>query len=208
MPGIPFIGENGFYPSWVIRDGRWIFQRTLSSVGGMMEGLAELVAARTPGADQVIVWVPRTTHLRALRQGALHEERDDAIRQLCSLALRCYGDDCTVARSSAQQVRSLVDERGIPPEQWRLQCPKCGGVVGPDLEPVAPYPLITKWLSLRRPPLENPAASAAFKSAAAVVDLPGWIARNDPSHLELAYLGQQLWPTIEDMLTEFQRHDT
>ena len=201
MPGIPFIGENGFYPSWVVRDGRWVFQRTLTSLGGMMEGYAELVATRTPGADQVIVWVPRATHLRNLRQGALHEERDDALRQLCRLTLRCYGDDCTVARSSPQEVRSVVDERGIPPEQWRLQCARCRGVVGPDLEAITSHPLITKWLSLGRPPLDNPAASAAFKSAAAVDDLPAWIAKNAPSHLELAYLGQQLWPTIENMFT-------
>lgn len=202
MLGIPFIGESGFYPSWIVGDGRWVFQRTLTSLGGMMEGYAKLVAARTPGTDQVIVWVPRATHLRSLRQGALHEERDDAIRQLCCLALQCYGDDCAIAQSSPQQVRSLVDEHGIPPEQWRLQCPKCGGVVGPDLEPVTAHPLIKKWLALDRPLLDNPAASAAFKSAAAVDDLPAWIAKNDPSHLELAYLGQQLWPAIEDMLRD------
>jgi hypothetical protein len=39
-----------------------------------------------------------------------------------------------------------------------------------------------------------------MRSIAAVADLPDWIERLEPSHLELAYLGQQMWPDIELML--------
>src|SRR2546423_798766 len=99
MKGLPFVGEDGFYPDWAPRDGRWLFQRTLATLGGMMAGYAEMVAARTPGADQVVVWVPRS--------GVL---------------------------------------------QW----------------------------------------------------LPVWIAKSEPSHLELAYLGQQLWPDMQTMMKDLR----
>src|ERR1700720_590858 len=63
MAGIPFIGEEGFYPDWAKWSGIWVFQRTLVSVGGFMPGYAELAAARLSVSDQVIVWVPRKRSL-------------------------------------------------------------------------------------------------------------------------------------------------
>ena len=201
MPGIPFIGENGFYPSWVRGAGRWVLQRTLVSVGGLMSGYAEMVALRTPGSDQVIVWVPRSGgFVRRLVPGALHEERQEALRQLANFALRCYGEDCRLALASPQQVQSIVSEAGLRPEQWRLQCPTCGGQIGPDLSPVAAEPIVKRWEETGRPTLDNPAASAAFRSSPGISDLPEWIRKNEPSHLELAYLGQQLWPNAHAML--------
>jgi hypothetical protein len=203
MKGIPFIGEDGFYPTWAVRDGRWVFQRTLTTLGGLMEGYAEMVAARTRGADQVIVWVPRLAMLRLL-PGALHEEREAAIQQLSLIPLRCYGNDCAVEVTSVQDTRRYVVENGVPPERWRLECPVCHDVVGPDLESVVAHPIITQWRAIGQPALDNPIASAAFASATNIDDLPSWVAQNDPSHLELAYLGQQIWPGIRSMLEHLQ----
>src|SRR5262249_47273354 len=100
-------------------------------------------------------------------------------------------------------VRAAVREEGIRPEDWRLVCPTCGKVAGADLAPVRPEPIVKRWLAVGKPPLDNPAASAAFRSAPIVQDLPAWLAKSEPSHLELAYLGQQMWPTIRDMLEAY-----
>jgi hypothetical protein len=201
--GLPFVGENGFYPSWVRGAGRWIFQRTLVGVGQMAIA-AEIAAQRVPSANQVIVWVPKEGRfLRFIFPRVLHEERQNALNQLFNLTLRCYGKDCKLSFSSPQQLQSIISEFGLRPEQWLLLCPYCGGLVGPDLEPVSADRIIRRWQDVGRPSLENPAASAFLKSAAPVNNLPDWIRKirkNDPSHLELAYLGQQLWPDIKSML--------
>jgi hypothetical protein len=166
-----------------------------------MAGYAELVAARTPGADQVIVWVPSSTGLlRSLAAGSLYKETQDAIAGLLEFVLRCYGDDCALSSGSTQHVQGLVSEFGQRPERWRLQCPTCGGAVGPDLQPVTTDLIITRWRQVGSPILDPPTASAAFRSATPISDLPNWIQRSDPSHLELAYLGQQMWPSAAAMM--------
>jgi hypothetical protein len=201
MPGIPFIGENDFYPSWVKNRERWVFQRTLVSVGGLMAGYAEMAASQVSIADQVIVWVPRSTGLvGTLLNGTLHHECQAALSELVAFTLRCYGNDCPLTLSSTQHVQSVITEIGHRPARWRLQCPTCAGQVGPDLAPVATGSILSRWNSVGRPPLENPAASATFRSAAPISDLADWVQKNEPSHLELAYVGQQLWPDARTML--------
>jgi hypothetical protein len=197
--GIPFIGENGFYPNWVKGSGRWAFQRTLISVGGMLEGFAELAALNTAASGEVIVWAPKNRGINSwFGSSALHDERQLALSHLARLRFRCYGDDCRISQEA--QLKSFVHETGVHPEDWRLICPSCGGTAGPDLECVQAAPIITRWLSVGRPPLENPGASAAFRSAPAITDLSAWVKRDEPSHLELAYVGQQMWPDIAEML--------
>jgi hypothetical protein len=201
MTGIHFIGENGFYPSWAQGAGRWIFQRTLVSVGGLMSGMAEIAAQNVPGADQIIVWVPRRGRImRYIFPRLLHEERQNALYQLLGFPLRCYGKGCALSSSSPQQVQSMVSELGLRPEQWLLSCHYCGGLVGPDLEPISADKIIYHWQEEGCPALDNPGASSLFKSAPVVSNLVDWISQNEPSHLELAYLGQQLWPDIKSML--------
>lgn len=140
-----------------------------------MEGFAEIAATGVPVSMQVVVWAPGKRSVATLfGTSALHREREMA--------------------------KTVVYETGVHPEEWRLVCPSCSGVIGPDLECVQAEPIIAKWASAGRPVLENPAASAAFRSAPSITDLPQWIKRSEPSHLELAYLGQQLWPNIGEML--------
>ena len=33
-------------------------------------------------------------------------------------------------------------------------------------------------------------------------DLPNWIQESSPTHLELAYIGQQMWPDISTMFAD------
>jgi hypothetical protein len=200
--GIPFVGQNGFYPPWARGAGRWIFQRTLTTVGPPL-GLGELVALGVAVADQVIVWSPpKRGAAYWVGSGALHAERSAALRELVQMALRCYGKNCRAIRKQ-ELAKSAVSETGLHPEKWLLECPLCGGQVGPDLEPVSSDVIVERWETSVRPALDNPAAGADWRSAAAILDLPKWIEKGDPSPLELAYIGQQLWPTIGDMFAAF-----
>jgi hypothetical protein len=202
VAGLPFIGEESFYPDWAKGAGRWVFQRTIVTVAGFTAGYTELAAARLSVSKQVIVWAPRRRGLLAnvFPARRLHEEREAALHELMGFRLICYSNACTWSNVTPTLVRAAVREEGIPPEDWRLLCPTCGSVAGVDLEPVSPNPIVKRWLAVGKPSLDNPAASAAFRSAPPVHDLPTWIAKSDPSHLELAYLGQQMWPTIREML--------
>lgn len=204
MEGIPFIGQNGFYPRWAKGSSRWLFQRTLTSVG-TMAGYAELAASEVATANQIIVWVPPRRMFGWAPSSTIHLERQQALAQLGVLSMRCYGNECNLNFDQPLAIRTIIYERGIKPEQWSLICPLCGGIVGPNLEPVTADGVIRRWNKVGKPALENPCASALFKSAAAVSDLPAWILSNTPSHLELAYLGQQMWRSIDIM---FQGLDT
>lgn len=198
--GLSFVGEQGFYPTWA-SPSRWVFQRTLISVGGMMAGYAEIEPSQVSVAGQIIVWIPpRGGFLRGLMPSALHSERNEALHQLAAFILRCYGKDCPLTIAYVQQAQSVVADASLRPAQWRLQCPTCVGKVGPSLEVVNAKTIIQRWEAVGRPCLENPGASAVFSAAAPIKDLPAWVGKNDPSHLELAYLGQQLWADLHTMM--------
>jgi len=64
--GIPFVGEKGFYPNWAKGSARWIFQRTLVSVRGMLEGFAELAALDVAVPNQVCRLGSRASWAREL----------------------------------------------------------------------------------------------------------------------------------------------
>ncbi len=205
--GIPFIGENGYYPRWAKGSGRWVFQRTLISVGGMMAGIAELSAELVSTSKHIIVWAPPQRGLLArFSLSKIHRERENALDQLSELHLLCYLNECQLKLESPLAVRKFVREHGIRPEQWELTCPKCGGTVGPALAPINASAILSRWTEVGRPALDDPGASAIFASASPVTDLPAWVQRMNPSHLELAYLGQQMWPSIHAMLKAMVGH--
>ena len=201
--GIPFVGEDGFYPNWTKGSARWVFQRTLTTISGLYEAVAESETFFVPESDKIIVWVPgRRGIVTWFATESLHRERELALGQLARLRLRCYGKRCGIAPKSLAAAKAVVHESGVHPEDWRLSCPQCGGRVGPDLGCIGREPIIARWNSVGRPELENPAAGATFSSVGTIPDLPEWIQKNDPSHLELAYVGQQMWTEISVMLDE------
>ncbi len=212
LAGIPFIGENGYYPSWARGSRRWLFQRTLIVMGQMLGPIAQLRAMEVPISEQVIIWCPpRRLPLVGSLPSAVHRERQSAFGELQRLTLVCYGERCTAPKpgthASGMPVSSVIREQGVQPDQWLLVCPLCGASVGPDLGPVTRDAVIARWEAAGRPALENPGAGAGIRSAAAVTDLPHWIAQLDPSSFELAYLGQQLWPDILSMLQDMPDYE-
>src|SRR5713101_2655894 len=96
MSGIPFIGEDGYYPQWARRSGRWVFQRTLVVTGMIFGDIARLHAMEVAVSDQMIVWAPptRLPILGAL-PSAIHRERQQALGALGRLRLVCYGENCS-----------------------------------------------------------------------------------------------------------------
>jgi hypothetical protein len=207
LSGVPFIGENGYYPRWAGDSGRWVFQRTIVIIGQMLGNIAKLHAMEVPVSEQVIAWCPpRRLPLIGSLPSAVHRERQQALSELQQLTLVCYGEGCTAPKpgthATSMTVSSVLKEHGVQPNQWLLVCPLCGASVGPDLGVITSDAIVTRWDAVGRPALENPGAGAGIRSAAPVTDLPNWIAQLDPNAFELAYLGQQLWPDIVSMLRD------
>jgi hypothetical protein len=206
MNGIPFIGEEGYYPKWARSSGRWLFQRTLVVIGQMLGDIALLHAAEVPVSEQMIVWAPsRQIPLLSMLPSKIHQERQLALGELGRLKLVCYGEKCSAPKPGSSSYgmapTSVIRELGVQPNKWLLLCPSCGNSVGPDIASLSATPLLMRWASLGRPALENSAAGFGIQSATPVVDLPQWITQSQPSLLELAYLGQQMWPDIATMLS-------
>ncbi len=196
---VPFIGQNGFCPAWAKGAGRWVFQRTLVSVRG---GVGEIAAAEVPAAREVVLWAPPNRSIvYSFGSSALQRERETALHELSRMRLRCYGSDCHLAPQSETSAKTVIHEAGVYPVAWHLICPSCGGPVAPDLEPVRPELIVEKWERTGKPVLDNPGASWDFE-VPAVRDLAEWVRGSDPSPLELAYCGQQLWPSIVAMFEE------
>src|SRR4051812_2590962 len=101
-----------------------------------MRGYAEMVAARTRHANEVITWVPSAHFLMLLQPESRRHECDRALHSLYVLPLRCYGDDCLLRFASVQAVQAIVVDIALRPTEWLLRCPDCGGRIGPNLEPV------------------------------------------------------------------------
>ena len=215
MPGVPFIGENGYYPSRARGSGRWVYQRILVVIGPI--GFAARDHAdRIPAANQVIVWVPpRRGLLKIFSTSAMHKERQNAIAQLSRLSLMCY-DECGwswhlpslsgQSQSSPFMPSDLIQEHGLSPDKWFLVCPKCGeSPVGPDIRSINPKLIIKKWELEGSPMLENPGAGIQIRSASPIDNLPSWIESTSANLLELAYVGQQLWPNLSNFLNSMPR---
>jgi len=181
-------------------------------MGQMLGPIAQLRAMEVPVSEQVIVWCPpsRLPFIGSL-PSAVHRERQRALTQLQQFTLVCYGERCTApkpaTKASSMAVSSVIREQGVQPDQWLLVCPLCGASVGPDLGVVSHDAVVARWEAAGRPALENPGAGAGIRSAAAVTNLPTWIAQLDPSPFELAYLGQQLWPDILSMLQDMPDYE-
>lgn len=204
--GIPFIGENGYYPRWARGSSRWVFQRTTIIIGQMGAQMASLHSMEVPLSDQMVVWAPPTRlPFFGTRPAAVHQERQGALNELQRLRLVCYGEDCKAPKpgsaAGGMPASSVVRESGVQPDQWLLLCPFCGATIGPDVADIVIEPLIQKWHSLNQPQVENPGAGWNLQSIAPIADLPQWIRTSQPSYLELAYVGQQMWPNIESMLS-------
>lgn len=158
-----------------------------------------------PLSDQLVVWVPPTRlPFLGTRPAAIHQERQQALNELQGLRCVCYGDECKAPKPGSSSgsiiASSAIRESGVQPDKWLLLCPLCGASVGPDVADMAAEPLMRQWQSISQPELENPGAGWNLQSIAPIIDLPQWIQSSQPSHLEIAYVGQQMWPNLAVML--------
>lgn len=191
MPRL-FIGQNGFYPSWARTQGRWVLQRVFTTVIGLDQQLDEI--SRPDISFESLLWIPpkvnfKRAFLRSVNEGSIALAELHYIPLICS---RCNG--------GWVHPRILITDESIGPEGWRLRCPEHSCLVGPDVQPLRRDVMIQRWLSIGRPLLDNPSAATSIKSVGPVINLEEWIHRFQPMDLELAYVGQQLWPTFSEFI--------
>src|ERR1041385_4691046 len=169
ISGIPFIGENGYYPRWARGSGRWVFQRTLIVIGQMLGDIARLHAMEVAVSDQIIVWSPPTRFpIFGSLPSAVHRERQRALKELEPLRLVCYSEKCRAPKpgigTDSLGESSAIRELGVQPDKWLLVCPLCGASAGPDVACMKGEPLIRRWKSVGAPVLANPGCGAGLKS--------------------------------------------
>ncbi len=208
----PFIGEDGFYPPWTQGTGRWVLQRVLTTVRGIL-GQTDALAKHAV-SDEGLVWVPPHGGVRAVfaRFGRSAEAKR-ALDELQRIPLLCSG--CEWLGSQPNVFEGEVALAGSfflsapgskpRPANWRLRCPDCGAIVGPVLDNLDIDIVLRRWRTVGQPRLDSPAAAPMIQSVAPIQDLEQWINKYEPMENELAYVGQQLWSRFADFISDVRR---
>ena len=186
---VKFIGQDGFYPKWAQGVGRWVHQRVLVITGGIPP-IAPLEASKW------LVWVPPKSSFLGLRKVSPQVEASHASTELNQIPFRC-------TKCGWTGMGSKLECYGDP-SSWILDCPECFVPVEPDLRSLSTEVIIRQWERLGRPVLENPGAAPEILSIRPISDLRSWIDSFEPMPNELAYIGQQLWPTFADFVRDAQ----
>lgn len=204
---VHFIGEEGYCPAWA--KGRWVLQRVLTTVRGMMQQIDEM--SRPWISHESLVWAPSYGILaRAIPAVRLLGEADSALEEVQRISFIC--PRCSWRGSQPGIVTGNVS--GITnggPEHWVLRCPECGRlpegrgvpdrhILQPDISNVDANLIVKRWEKNSRSKLDHPAASRTTKSVGIIKDLDEWIRQYEPNQYELAYVGQQLWRNCADFL--------
>lgn len=191
----PFIGQNGFYPAWAKGNERWVIQRVLTTVKGMMATTDEM--ARPAISRESLVWVPRHW-LSAFRSFETGVQASRALNELQQISLVCSACDWT------GNVPGIEVNPREGPTGWRLRCSDCYMLVGPNLDGLDPSAIIQRWKEQGKPRLDSPAASVLIESVAPLLDLETWIQddKYPPMENEVAYVGQQLWPNFAQFIAD------
>lgn len=197
---VKFIGEDGFYPKWATQNGRWVYQRVLTTVRGMMQDLDTLT--RPQISSEVLVWAPKKWSLLTLF-GSHDLEVNRAMHELRYIPLVCSRCDWKGNHSSFE-----IFDLTSGPIAWRLRCPECQSGVEPDLysvdfEAVKDF-LVRRWVVLGHPILDPPGAATSARSFRPISDLPEWISTSVPQENELIYVGQQLWSSFAEFVDALQ----
>ena len=91
------------------------------------------------------------------------------------------------------------DDHG--PRDWRVRCPQCHSLVGPNIFNLSSERIIERWKAKAKPVLDDPCAASMIASSAPIKDLEEWIQRFKPMKTELAYVGQQLWANLSEFVS-------
>ena len=184
----PFIAEGGFYPGWVRGGRRWVIQRVFTTVRGII-GETDTLSRPTVSYESLI-WVPRRGWLAALQPFESGADASRALEELQRIPLVC--SECEWCGCSPR----IDADRGAGPSRWRVRCPSCYSLVGPDIDFLDPKVIIQRWKERARPRLDPPGAARLIESIAPITNLEEWFERFQPMENEVVYAGQQLWPNF------------
>lgn len=193
-----FIGENGFYPSWAKGNGRWVLQRVLTTggLGGLITQIDNL--AKPSVANEALIWVPPNGLRRLFQTGGREATR--ALLELMNTPLICEKSDWSKDWSTfTPSFEIKPDDHG--PRDWRVRCPLCHSLVGPNLFNLSPERIIERWKAKGKPALDDPSAASLIANSNPIKDLEEWIQKFKPMKTELAYVGQQLWANLSDFIS-------
>src|ERR1017187_2799886 len=134
-----FIGENGFYPSWAKGSGRWVLQRVLTT-GGILADLDHI--SKPAIASEALIWVPPTGLRWIFQTGGGEASR--ALWELGKTPLLCEKGDWSRDWSSFSPSLE-VKSRDRGPRDWRVRCPICHSLVGPNIFNLSAERIVERW---------------------------------------------------------------
>ena len=196
---VSLVWMDRYYPNWTKGDGRWVQQRVFTTVEGFLSQVDSL--AKPAVADEGLIWAPPRGGFKGLfsifdifdRSG----EAARALYELQYIPLVCSA--CTWEGRHPTLEVSLSNPR---PMFWRVRCPECGNIAGPDIDDLDLDTILQRWKAMDRPRLEQPGAARSIRSIAPIRDLEAWLSSFGPMVNELSYVGQQLWPNLALFLQE------
>lgn len=204
----PFVGQDGFYPAWARGEGRWVLQRVFTTVRGWI-AMGDAVG-RHAVSHEGLVWAPPRGSLnRLFRRFRRRAEARRALDELRCIPLECSNCEWRGVEplvfegwvALAGEFMLVLPRDNPDPANWRLRCPHCHLVVGPQLCGLDVDVIVRQWNTLGRPVLDPPAAAPMIERAKPIFDLEEWIERTEPMENELAYVGQQLWNNFSDFIS-------
>lgn len=202
---VRFIGEDEYYPYWTKGKGRWVIQRTFTTLTKWELLQSVDIFGKPTIADEGVVWVPPRGGLNGIKSAfAGSAESWRALYELQYIPFICSAqyDKCTW---NGLQGRVWLDGSSPRPMFWRVRCPKCGNIALPDVSGFDSEIIFNRWISLDKPVLDNPAAAKTIKSVKRISDIPKWIDDFRPTSMELAYVGQQMWPSLAHFLQDAKK---
>jgi hypothetical protein len=173
------IGQEDYRPRWAGRGGCWAQQRVPLQTGQPGGLLWQYVP---PIGEQYLVWVPS-------RFAEPEDEPVKALEELRRIPFFC--EHCDWEGFGGD----LVGSRSGDPTWWPLLCPRCGQDAIQDIRYLDQGKVLQRWEAAGRPKIEHPNFSPYVKDIP-ITDLPDIMERMQPMPNELAYIAQQLWPSL------------
>jgi hypothetical protein len=178
--------NSSIRPTWVGQFGRWVIERIKMIVGDseILGPWPEVIQS-----NKNIIWVKSRAFLFA-------NDKIKAFKELVELPFVCMNCRWTGFGKELNGPRNHKD-----PNNWILFCPECDDreEVYPNVAGLAKGRIVQRWEAIGCPPLEGPWYHP-FMKGSPLTDLEIFFKNKDLSILEIAYVAQQLFPSLLEMV--------